>query len=466
MSKIKDLDSLNTIYGLHRGYKNGSAKPSIVVQNYLEEIERLNPVLGAYEVIWTDTAMEMAEVADKTFGTGCSVSLFLGIPFALKDIFHVKGEVTTCGSAALRDNVANKTSTIVQRLFSAGGVALGKAKTVECAFGGWGTNQKMGTPMNPWDMKKHRIPGGSSSGSAVAVASGMAPCGVGSDTGGSVRLPAAFCGLVGLKVTAGRLPTDGIMPLSQTLDTPGPITHSVLDSLIMFDVLDGREGWKIAQELDNGEGIYGLLSKGVSGLKIGSLSNAEREHCSYDVLASYDMALERLGSLGAAVVPFENPSSYSGLADDNGLITAVEAFYNHGQLYKNYDLPMDEDVRVRMLVGEKFSAHEYFFALQRRQEMISKFGNLMTGFDALVTPTAISVAPRLADVDQAISPGHFTRPFNFLEMCALSIPINLNDEGLPTSMQIVGGANDEAMCLRIGAALEKDLPAIGQPVLN
>ena len=214
MSKTKNIDPLNTIHGLHRSYKNGSAKPSTVVQSYLEKIIRLNPVLGSYEVVWADTAMEAAEAADKSFATGYFSNPFLGVPFALKDIFHVKGKVTTCGSAAMLDNVACKTSTIVQRLFSAGGVVLGKTKTVECAFGGWGTNQKMGTPINPWDMEKHRIPGGSSSGSAVAVASGMAPCAIGSDTGGSVRLPAAFCGLVGLKVTAGRLPTKGIMPLS------------------------------------------------------------------------------------------------------------------------------------------------------------------------------------------------------------------------------------------------------------
>ena len=466
MSETKNLNPLNTIYGLYRSYKNGSAKPSSVVQSYLEEIERLNPILDSYEMVWTDTAMEMAEVADETLVTGCSASPVLGVPFALKDIFQVEGKVTTCGSAAMLDNVASKTSTIVQRLFSAGGVVLGKTKTVECAFGGWGTNQKMGTPMNPWDMEKHRIPGGSSSGSAVAVASGMAPCAIGSDTGGSVRLPAAFCGLVGLKVTVGRLPTDGIMPLSQTLDTPGPITQTVLDSLIMLEVLDGREGYQIVQDLDRDEGIYGLLRKGVSGLQIGSLSDIERQHCSRDILDAYDMALGRLRALGATIKPFGNPVPYNKLANDNGIITAVEAFYNHGHLYKNFDLPMDEDVRTRMLSGESFTALDYFSTLQRRQVMIKEFGEFVKGFDALVTPTTISTAPELVEVDQAISPGHFTRPFNFLEMCGLSIPINLDEEGLPTSIQIVGRPNDETMCLRIGAALENDLPPIGQPILH
>ena len=466
MSNPKHLDPLNTIHGLYRSYQNNSTKPSIVVQAYLDEIERLNPRLGAYQNTWADTALEMAAAADKSLAAGFAAGPFYGMPYALKDIFHVEGKVTTCGSAAMLDNTASTTATMVQRLTAAGGIILGKTKTVECAFGGWGTNQKMGTPMNPWDMKTHRIPGGSSSGTAVAVASGMAPCGMGSDTGGSIRLPAAYCGLVGLKVTAGRLPLHGIMPLSQSLDTPGPIAQTVLDCLIMFNVLDGCEGWKIAQDMDNGDGLYAELDKGVSGLRLGSLADKERQKCSDDILASYDMALGRLRAMGAEIIPFENPVSYGDMADDNGMITAVEAFHNHGRFYKDPDLPMDEDVRTRMLLGEHYHAHDYFRVLQQRKEIMADFGDAMRGFDALAMPSSTSTAPALADVDQAVSPGYFTRPFNFLEMCGLSLPINLASDGMPTSIQIVGKAHDETMCLRVGAALELDLPPIGRPDLS
>jgi aspartyl-tRNA(Asn)/glutamyl-tRNA(Gln) amidotransferase subunit A len=466
MSNPKPLDPLNTIHGLYRSYQNNSTKPSIVVQAYLDEIERLNPRLGAYQNTWADTALEMAAAADKSLAAGFAAGPFYGMPYALKDIFHVEGKVTTCGSAAMLDNTASTTATMVQRLTAAGGIILGKTKTVECAFGGWGTNQKMGTPMNPWDMKTHRIPGGSSSGTAVAVASGMAPCGMGSDTGGSIRLPAAYCGLVGLKVTAGRLPLHGIMPLSQSLDTPGPIAQTVLDCLIMFNVLDGCEGWKIAQDMDNGDGLYAELDKGVSGLRLGSLADKERQKCSEDILASYDMTLGRLRAMGAEIIPFENPVSYGDMADDNGMITAVEAFHNHGRFYKDPDLPMDEDVRTRMLLGEHYHAHEYFRVLQQRKEIMADFGDAMRGFDALAMPSSTSTAPALADVDQAVSPGYFTRPFNFLEMCGLSLPINLASDGMPTSIQIVGKAHDETMCLRVGAALELDLPPIGRPDLS
>ena len=235
---------------------------------------------------------------------------------------------------------------------------------------------------------------------------------------------------------------------------------------VSLDVLDGCEGWKIAQDMDNGNGLYAVLNKGVSGLRLGSLADSERQQCSEDMLASYDVALDRLRAMGAEITPFENPVSYGDMADDNGMITAVEAFHNHGRFYKNPDLPMDEDVRIRMLSGEHYHAHDYFRVLQQRKETMAAFGDAMRGFDALVMPSSTSTAPALTNVDQAVSPGYFTRPFNFLEMCGLSLPINLASDGMPTSLQIVGKAHDEAMCLRIGAALEQDLPPIGRPDLS
>jgi aspartyl-tRNA(Asn)/glutamyl-tRNA(Gln) amidotransferase subunit A len=176
--------------------------------------------------------------------------------------------------------------------------------------------------------------------------------------------------------------------------------------------------------------------------------------------------LDHLRAMGAEITPFENPVSYGDMADDNGMITAVEAFHNHGRFYKNPDLPMDEDVRTRMLSGECYHAHNYFRVLQQRKETMAAYGDAMRGFDALVMPSSTSTAPALTNVDQAVSPGYFTRPFNFLEMCGLSLPINLASDGMPTSLQIVGKAHDEAMCLRVGAALEQDLPPIGRPDLS
>ena len=460
-----------TISGLSKAYRQGKVSPVKVVEHFLDAISNLDPHLGAYQEIWAESALDMALASEKALSSGYDLGPFHGIPFALKDIFHVKGKVTTCGSAAMIDHVADQTSTVVSRLIEAGGITLGKTKTVECAFGGWGTNQKMGTPKNPWDMTTHRVPGGSSSGSAVAVAARMAVCGVGSDTGGSVRLPAAFCGLVGLKVTAHRLPLDGIMPLSQTLDTPGPIAQTVEDALIMFEAMEGQEGWKILQNLSQRTGLYAQLHRGVAGLRLGSITPEERQLCSQDILNAYDMALERLASLGAIIETFHNPISYGELADDNGLITAVEAYANHGLYYEDLNLPMDEDVRKRMLSGKTHPGHEYAKQLEKRKRRIGEFEMALNGyegqgFDALVTPSVVDVAPAVTDADQNFAPGYFTRPFNYLEMCGLSLPIDLNKNGLPTSLQIIGRAHDEAMVLRIGAALEKDLPPIGLPHLG
>jgi len=465
MSQLLSEDTY-TISFLSKAYRKGKLSPVQVTEHYLDAISRLDPRLGAYQDIWSESALDMALAAERALSSGYNLGPFHGIPFALKDIFHVKGKVSTCGSAAMVDHVADQTSIVVSRLIEAGGIILGKTKTVECAFGGWGTNQKMGTPQNPWDMNTHRVPGGSSSGSAVAVASRMAVCGVGSDTGGSVRLPAAFCGLVGLKVTAGRLPLDGIMPLSQTLDTPGPIAQTVEDALIMFEAMDGQEGWKILQNLDQGTGTYAQLHRGVAGLRLGRITPEERKFCSSDILNAYDMALERLAALGAIIETFHNPIPYGELADDNGLITAVEAYANHGSYYEDLNLPMDEDVRKRMLSGKTHLGHEYAKQIEKRKRRIAEFEMTTQGFDALLTPSVVDVAPAIDDADQNFAPGYFTRPFNYLEMCGLSIPIDLNKNGLPTSLQIIGRANDEAMVLRIGAALEKDLPSIGLPQLN
>lgn len=466
MAQSTPLDPLDTIAGLNKAFRDGTTTPSAATRRYLDRIERHDRKIGAYQLVRAEQAMAAAEAADKAIAAGSRIGPFHGIPFALKDIYELEGEVTTCGSRAMADRVSEHTGSVVRRLMAAGGIILGKSKTVECAFGAWGTNQHMGTPLNPWDQQTPRIPGGSSSGSAAAVASGLAACAVGSDTGGSVRLPAAFCGIVGLKVTAGRLPLDGIAPLSQTLDTPGPIVQTVRDALIMFEVMDGREGWKIDDDLATDGGVYGMLQRGVDGLRIGILNQAERDACVPEMLAAYDMTVETLRSLGAETIVFDAPFHYADLADLNGLITAVEGYQNHGTYYDDMTLPMDEDVRQRMLGGKTQTGWAYVRCLEERKQMTRRFAEAMRGLDALVTPSTTTLALALPDVDQTKSPTHFARPFNYLGMCGLSLPAALSDSGLPASIQVACRADDEALALRIGAALEAALPAIGRPVIE
>jgi aspartyl-tRNA(Asn)/glutamyl-tRNA(Gln) amidotransferase subunit A len=455
-----------SLVDLAQAYRAGQIRPSAVVRAHLDRIERLDPRIGAYQVVYAEEAMMQAEAADRMFATGNGLGPFHGIPFGLKDICDVEGRVTTGGSIVMADRVSPATGTLARRLFSAGGIMLGKTKTVECALGGWGTNQHMGTPHNPWDMDVARAPGGSSSGTGAGVAAGLVVCGVGTDTGGSIRLPAGFCGLVGLKVTERRLPTDGILPLSQTLDTPGPLARSVADAVLMFLAMDGVEGWQVAHDLQQRTGLFADLHHGAQGLRLGILDAEERAACTPDVLQGYDSALELLRHLGAELVPFSASRSYADLTAACGTLIATEGHFNHGHLYDRPDLQMDEDVRGRMLAARDVTAHAYQQMLVDRAEGKARYLALMQGLDAVLTPSMTTTAPPLTEVDQAVSPGYFTRHVNYFGMCALSVPSGLSAEGLPTSLQIIARPNAEAMALRIGAAYEAARPAIPWPDLD
>ncbi|MEL7153492.1 MAG: amidase [Pseudomonadota bacterium] len=454
-----------SLAGLIDTFRDGSAKPSEVIRAHLDRIEKHEPTIGAFQVVYAEDAMQAGEAADRLFASGHQAGPFQGIPFGLKDICDVAGRVTTGGSKAMADRVSDRTGTVAQRLMSAGGVLLGKTKTVECALGGWGTNQHMGTPSNPWDRTTHRIPGGSSAGTGAGVGAGFAVCGVGTDTGGSVRLPAAFNGIVGLKVTAGRLPTDGIIPLSHTLDTPGPLAHSVEDTILMFLAMDGAEGHVIEADRAAGSGLFASLRGGIAGMRFGILDERERAECTAQVLENYDAALDRLRALGATLDVFESTEGYADLTAASGVLIAAEGYHYHGHLYEQNELPMDEDVRTRMLAGRGVTAPQYLKILEDRQLAKRAYLDRMRGFDALLTPTMTTTAPKIEDVDQAISPAHFTRHVNFFELCALALPTGLASDGLPTSLQIIARGNEEALALRIGAALEAAQPAIGNPVL-
>lgn len=447
-------DAYVSLTGLTAAYHAGGAKPTEVVGAHLDRISQFDPTIGAYQVVYADDAIAQAEAADRMIATGQSLGPFHGIPFALKDICDVEGRITTGGSKVKEDRISQRTGTIARRLMAAGGILLGKTKTVESALGGWGTNQHMGTPRNPWDMLDHRIPGGSSSGTGAAVASGMAICGVGTDTGGSVRLPAGYCGLVGLKVTEGHLPTDGIMPLSHTLDTPGPMARSVADAAIMYHVMDGMAGADLADQIAKKTGTFSAMTQGVNGMRLGILNDAERDECSAEVLAGYDRALAVLEALGAELAIFDATAPYAQLTVDCGKLVVAEAWYHHGALYAQPDLPLDEDVRGRMLAGRDVSAASYMGLLASRQTGKAAFLERMQGFDALLTPSMTTTAPRLRDVDQDVMPSHFTRHVNFFGLCALSVPSGLSAAGLPTSLQIIARPYEEQLTLRIGAAYE------------
>ncbi|HEU4380748.1 MAG TPA: amidase, partial [Hyphomicrobiaceae bacterium] len=305
----KDLADL-PVHALVPKLKSRSVSPVDLVAACLDRIERLDSKLHAFVEVYDKEARLAAEAADKAIRSGHSVGPLHGIPIALKDLIELEGRIATGGSAFWRDRRSTRTATLAQKLISAGMIIVGKTHTVEFAFGGWGTNQHLGAPWNPWDAETHRTPGGSSNGSGVAVAARMVPCALGTDTGGSVRVPAAWCGITGLKTTIGRISTYGVLPLSPTLDTPGPITRSVEDAATLLQLMQGADPRDARTLSLRDADPMPALRRGVKGLRLGRMAASERSGVETEVLAAYDRSLEQLAGMGADIIDVKLPRSF------------------------------------------------------------------------------------------------------------------------------------------------------------
>jgi aspartyl-tRNA(Asn)/glutamyl-tRNA(Gln) amidotransferase subunit A len=429
---------------LSREIAAGRLSPVQVVDALLARIAALDPKLHAYIAVYGDEARAAAATAEKDIRAGRSRGPLHGVPIAIKDIIDIEGHITTCGSATRLNHVAKTTATVVRRALDQGMIVLGKTHTVEFACGAWGTNQHMGTPWNPWDLNDARTPGGSSSGSGVAVAARMAPWALGTDTGGSVRQPAAWCGITGLKTTIGRISTHGIHPLSPTLDTPGTMARRVRDAAVLYKAL---------QDADD---PLPALDGGVRGLKLASLPAPDREGVQAEVLEAYDRSLEKLAELGARVVDIELPFRLTDFVSVH--LSMAEGYYVNKATIDDPNSKVDEVVRKRLSNGAKILAHEYYASLRLREEQIQRFNDAMRGIDAFLTPSTETVPLSLATLDQSGLPVRFARFVNILDLCGLALPNGFTPEGLPTSLQIVCRANEEAMALRIGQAYQGATP--------
>jgi len=433
----------------------GECSASEIVDLYLRRIRRLDAKLHAFVDVYEDEARAAADVADRARRGGQRPGLLHGIPVALKDLLEIEGRVTTGGSLVWKDRVSSVTATVARRLMAAGMIPLGKAHMVEFAFGSWGTNVTMGAPWNPWDMRTHRVPGGSSSGSGVAVAAGLAPAAIGSDTGGSVRIPASLCGITALKATAGRVSNHGVLMLSDTLDTIGPMTRDVEDAALLFEAIHGPDP-DDPQTLDVPP-IDPLtdLKKGVAGLRFAVLADGELGELDPEVARAFTAALDVYRDLGARIDRLALPASYTALADLTGKFIAAEGYELHRTYIDRDDLPFDLDVRHRMRGGKALLAADYIKIANERRRLSSAVDRLLADFDALLMPTTPIPAVPLAAVDQAKAPmSLLTRPVNFLGLCGLALPCGFSAEGLPLSLQVIGRAYDEARVLRAGWAYE------------
>ena len=428
--------------------------PIDLVEAYLTRIEAREPKLKAFVEIYAEDARLAAEAADKAIRSGHAVGPLHGIPIALKDLIEIEGRIVTGGCEVWKSRVAERTATLARRLVGQGLIVLGKTHTVEFAMGGWGTNTRRGTPWNPWDPARPRTPGGSSSGSGVAVAAGLAPWAVGTDTGGSVRLPASWCGITALKTTIGRVSTYGVLPLSPTLDTPGPMARSVEDAALLYAAMQGPDpldprtlGLPYADPLP-------ALRRGVRGLRLARMPESERPFASAEVLGAYDASLAVLERLGAEIVDVALPFGFADVAALNLRIMAAESYALLHELIDDPDAPLDEHVRPRIAAGRTVSAQAYLEALHRREAMKRAYAAALEGIDALLTPTTMTTAIPVDEVDQTKAPAHYTRFGNFLDLCAVALPNGFPDNGLPTSLQIVCRTHDEATALRIGWAYQ------------
>jgi aspartyl-tRNA(Asn)/glutamyl-tRNA(Gln) amidotransferase subunit A len=424
--------------------------PVDLVDEYLARIERLEPGLHAFVSVNATHARLAAEGADKAIRAGHAVGPLHGIPIAVKDLVEIEGEVAMGGSAAWRHRIAPRTATLMRKLTAAGMINLGKTHTVEFAYGGWGTNQHLGTPWNPWDNSTHRAPGGSSSGSGVAVAARMAPWAIGTDTGGSVRIPAAWNGITGLKTTIGRISTFGVLPLSPTLDTPGPITRDIEDAALLLAVLQGEDQCDRHTLGVRNVDPMSELRRGVKGLRLARLPVHERDGIDAEVLAAYDRSVDALAELGAEIVDVALPARFAELGAINGRIMSAEAYAALAALVDDNAQTLDQDVRPRVRAGASISSRDYLVALAERERMKASFSAAIEGIDALLTPTAVTPAPPVASIDQNTTPAVFTRWVNFLDLCAVAVPNGFTASELPISLQIVCRAYAEPMALRIG----------------
>ena len=432
-----------------------------VTQSCLDRIAKWNPRLNAFMAIEADDALQAADAADAALAKGGATGPLHGVPMAHKDMYYDKGKVVTCGSKIRKDFVAPTTSTALQRLKDAGTVRLGSLQMVEFAYGPTGHNPHYGAVRNPWNTD--HITGGSSSGSGSAVAARLTFAALGSDTGGSIRMPAHFCGVTGLKTTVGRVSRAGAMPLSWSLDTVGPLAQTVEDCALLTGLMAGADPEDpTASELPVPD-YMAAAKQPIRGLKIGVPSAFYVDDLDAEVARVLDETLASLKSEGAEIVKVELPDQRQ-LTAACQLVLATEA----AALHKRWMIERPQDygaqVLMRLQNGLAIPAISYLEAMRWRGPALSAHLAAVEGTDAVIAPVAPMPAATIAESDvgnslqaeaviQRIT--RFTRAINYLGLPSLSIPSGFTKAGLPVGMQIIGRSFDEAMLIRIGAAFQR-----------
>jgi len=443
--------------------------PVELTEAYLDRIQRTNETLRAYITVTADLARKAARKAEHEIVAGKWRGPFHGVPIGLKDLCYTRGIVTTGGSKILGDFKPQYDSTVWTRLARAGAILVGKLNLHEFAYGITSSNPHHGFVRNPYNLD--RIPGGSSGGSAAAIVARSAAATIGTDTGGSIRIPAALCGCVGLKPTWSRVSRYGVLPLAYTMDHVGPITRTVRDAALMLNVIAGHDRNDSTSSRERVPDYTQNLDSGITGTKVGIVRELT-DGLSDEVQRSFDAASAQLRELGATVDEVSIPSvPLSGII--NGIVTWAEATEIHQKWMATRSQDYGDDVRRLLEIGMMIPGSAYVRAQRARARVLAQAMDTLKDRDVLIAPGAAIPAPRIGEgrrfddtaggVDIISAILRFTQPFDVTGQPAIAIPTGMSSDGLPLAMQIIGRPFAEATVLQVASAYEKVRGALPPP---
>jgi aspartyl-tRNA(Asn)/glutamyl-tRNA(Gln) amidotransferase subunit A len=432
-----------------------------VTQSCLDRIAKWQPHLNAFMAVEPEEALKAADAADAALARGERRGPLHGVPLAHKDMYYEAGKVVTCGSRIRRDFVATTTATALQRLKDAGTVRLGSLQMAEFAYGPTGHNAHFGPVHNPFALD--HVTGGSSSGSGSAVAARLTFAALGSDTGGSVRMPANFCGVTGLKTTVGRVSRAGAMPLSQSLDTVGPLARTAEDCAILLGLMAGADPADPTAIADAVPDYAAATAQSIRGITVGVPRAFYVDDLDSEVASILDATIATLKHEGATVVQVDLPDQRQ-LSAASQLVLAVEAAAFHKRWMIERPQDYGPQVLMRLQNGLAISGVTYLEAMRWRGPALAAHNAATAEVDAVIAPVSPIPAPTIAESDVGNTPGaegviqrltRFTRPINYLGLPSLAIPTGFTRGGLPVGMQLIGRSFGEATLLRIGAAFQR-----------
>jgi aspartyl-tRNA(Asn)/glutamyl-tRNA(Gln) amidotransferase subunit A len=452
-----------TVTELARMVATKEVSPVAVVETFLGRIAARDATLKAFITVTAEEALEAARRAEAELAAGRARGALHGVPIGVKDLFDTAGVKTTGGSKILADRVPRGDATVVARLKAAGAIVIGKLNMHEFAYGPEGLNAHYGTARNPWDAGRPRIAGGSSSGSGVAVAAGLTPGALGSDTGGSIRIPAALCGITGIKPTYGRVSRHGVLPLAWTMDHAGPMARTAADCALLLGVMAGHDPADLSTSPRPVPDYVSALTGDVRGLRVGLLRDFFVAGSAPPAAGAVEDAARLLERLGA-VVDEVNLTTVGHVAAASFAIVAAEALAYHAEWLRTRPTDYQPDVRERLKMGAFVTGVHYVRGQQVRELVRREIDGVLATHDVLLAPSTPFAAPLLGETETQLNGVttdvrsqliRLTRPFNFSGHPACSVPCGFTPDGLPIGMQIVGRSFDEGTVLRVADAYQR-----------